>query len=88
MPRSGPYQGNLYVIDLSVRVSIRSHDDELVRFPVRLGLERDHAVVLTGFDSHRPQASLQLHHDLVRAVESGFDDGVARGPGWNPSQAR
>jgi hypothetical protein len=26
------------LIDLSVRVSIRSHDDELVRFPVRLGL--------------------------------------------------
>ncbi len=65
------------LVDLSMRVSIRSTDGELVRFPIRLGLERDHAVVLTGFGRYGPEASLQLHHDLVRAVESGFDDGVA-----------
>lgn len=65
------------LIDLSLRVSFSEGHGKPARFPVRIGLERDHAVVLTGFGAHQPTASAALHRNLLHAVERGFDDGVA-----------
>jgi hypothetical protein len=65
------------LIDLSLRVTFNEAKGESARFPVRIGLERDHAVVLTGFGAQQPAMSVTLHHSLVRAVERAFDDGVA-----------
>ena len=65
------------LIELSLRVSFT--EAEPARFPVRIGLERDHATVLTGFGAQQPTASAALHRNLVRAVERAFDEGVANG---------
>ena len=65
------------LIDLSMRVSFGPTDPEAARFPVRIHLDRDHALVLTGFGRNRPELSADLHRGVVRAVEREFEDGVA-----------
>jgi len=64
------------LLDLSLRVSFTDAGPELARFPVRIGLERDHAIVVTGYGRHQPRASANLHRGLMRAVERAFEEGV------------
>ena len=65
------------LVDLSMRVSIHDGDSGVpIRFPIRVGLERDHALVLTGYGRQGPSVSAELHRLLVRAVEDGFAGGV------------
>jgi hypothetical protein len=68
------------LIDLSLRVSAADSGGEPVRFPIRLALERDHALVITGFGRHAPDTSAGLHQELVRAVERSLDAGPASTP--------
>jgi hypothetical protein len=65
------------LIDLSLRVSFGSAAPEPARFPLRLSLERDHALLLTGFGAMQPEASANLHRNVVRAVERALDQGIA-----------
>lgn len=64
------------LVDASLLVSVGEGDGE-ARFPIRLGFERDHTVVLTGFGRLRSEASAGLHAALVEQVEDAVESGVA-----------
>lgn len=64
------------LIDLSLRVSFGSQEPEPARFPVRLSIERDHVLVLTGFGRNQPELSGDLQRNILRAVERSFVEGV------------
>lgn len=64
------------LIDLSLKGTLAAMDEG--RFPIRLSLDRDHVMVLTGFGAHRPAMSAILQRALVRAVERALDQGVEK----------
>ncbi len=61
--------------DLSLRVSF-GDSDEVARFPLRISLERDHVLLITGFGRGLLEQSAALHRLLVNAVEQALDSGV------------
>ena len=65
------------LVDLSLRVAADGADDDDPRYPVRVAIERDHVLVLTGFGRREPEGSVQLHSRLVRAVGRAIDEGVS-----------
>jgi len=60
------------LIDLSLRASFGSQEPPPARFPVRLSIERDHVLVLTGFGRSQPELSGDLQTNIIRAVERSF----------------
>jgi hypothetical protein len=64
------------LIDLSLRVSVDDPNTDSARFPIRVSLDRDHALIVTGFGSFSPEKSVELHRRVVQAVEGGLQEGV------------
>lgn len=69
------------LVDISFTASLfdatQSTRESLPRFPLRVGLERDHAVVLTGFGTLAPELSVAAHVALRAAVIAEISDGIS-----------
>ena len=63
--------------DLSLLVSLNAtNSGDEARFPVRIALDRDHGIVVTGFGRERPEASAELHRSLVGVLEDAVNRGI------------
>ena len=56
--------------------SVRPDAENDYLLPVTMQVERDHAVVLTGFGAHPPTVARQLHDEVVRRIRYRFEHGV------------
>ncbi|NIZ91565.1 hypothetical protein [Kineococcus rubinsiae] len=65
------------LVEIALQVSYKSNEDgQLVRLPVKIGVETDHVLIATGYGSD-PQLSLDAHRALVNAVKAEIAEGVA-----------
>lgn len=67
--------GGQGLVELGMLVRFRPSADENHLLPLTLRLERDHALVATGFGANPPQAARMLHRVVLGGVERAFGAG-------------
>jgi hypothetical protein len=66
------------LVDIAMHIDVPAgNGSETTRFPARVAVDRDHALVMTGFGTRRPELSVGLQRTLVDSVTAELRDGFA-----------
>jgi hypothetical protein len=62
------------LVDVSLRAA--AGQDPTARYPIRMAIERNHVLLITGFGTRKPELSASVHaalrHELIAEIEEGI----------------